>query len=417
MQPLLSVLIITYNHEDFVRKSIDSALAQKADFPFEIVIGDDHSTDGTTAIISEYHDRYPSQIFAVTHDQNVGVVENFFHTLARCRGKYIALLEGDDYWTDLLKLQKQVDFLETNAAFVLCGGHTVSENTSRKTLFSLVKHYKAVRSKTRMIETYDREEVCISNRFKTLTVVFRASLMEGFPASFKSGTILDWLIYIHLGMRAGPRALFANLPETFGVYTLHSGGIFSGIGQKKRLTVSAEVRKTIGREAGNAAYGFHFPLIQMEEAENAASNGSFNGPKALRELISTFSAMEWPQALRVAYEEKNLVDSMQFSEEIHKDKLTSFTGFVFARLFLEAKSFDEFTGLVAKLLRRINNTTPDTILRSKLLKAVATAWRDTMFYANFSMKTLIIFQTSLLKKYADIYLYSLILALRRNRKR
>lgn len=120
MTPLVSVHLLTYNHVTFIRQSIESVVAQKTTFPFEIVIGDDCSTDGTSAIVDEYAARYPELIKVVRGEKNGGPQPNSIRILENCRGKYMAALEGDDYWIDPYKLQKQADFMEANPDFSIC---------------------------------------------------------------------------------------------------------------------------------------------------------------------------------------------------------------------------------------------------------------------------------------------------------
>jgi Glycosyltransferases involved in cell wall biogenesis len=118
-KPLLSVLLVTYNHEAFIRRALDGALMQQAGFTFEIVIGEDASTDNTRVICEEYFRKYPDQIQLVTSNENVGLNQNFIRTFQACRGKYIAYLEGDDWWITEDKLRKQVEILEGQADVVL----------------------------------------------------------------------------------------------------------------------------------------------------------------------------------------------------------------------------------------------------------------------------------------------------------
>ncbi|CAN5421210.1 glycosyltransferase [soil metagenome] len=112
----VSVLIITYNQKKFIRKAIDSALAQKTTFPIEILVGDDFSSDGTREIIQEYERAQPGLVIGVLHPRNMGKNGgiNFLDTLKLAKGEYYALMDGDDYWTDPLKLQKQADFLDAH---------------------------------------------------------------------------------------------------------------------------------------------------------------------------------------------------------------------------------------------------------------------------------------------------------------
>lgn len=116
MMVKVSVLIITYNQHKFIRKAIDSALAQQTTFPIEILVGDDFSGDGTREIIQEYERRYPGLVIGVLHPRNMGKNGgiNFLETLKLAKGEYYALMDGDDYWTDSRKLQKQADFLDAH---------------------------------------------------------------------------------------------------------------------------------------------------------------------------------------------------------------------------------------------------------------------------------------------------------------
>ncbi len=112
--PLVSVEMITYNHEPYIREAIECVLAQKTTFPFELVIGEDCSTDGTRNIVFYYQKRYPDIIRVITSDQNVGAKKNGRRAFQACRGKYIAYCEGDDFWHRNDKLQLQVDYMESH---------------------------------------------------------------------------------------------------------------------------------------------------------------------------------------------------------------------------------------------------------------------------------------------------------------
>jgi glycosyltransferase involved in cell wall biosynthesis len=112
--------MITYNHEKYIAEAIEGVLMQKTDFPIELIIGEDCSTDNTRDICLEYQRKYPDIIKLLLPEKNQGMMQNAFNTLKACTGKYIASCEGDDYWTDPYKLQKQVDFLEANADFSIC---------------------------------------------------------------------------------------------------------------------------------------------------------------------------------------------------------------------------------------------------------------------------------------------------------
>lgn len=121
--PLVSICCITYNHVSFIRQCLDGFMMQKCSFNFEVLIHDDASTDGTQNIIQEYVTRYPDIIKPIYQKENQyskGIDPNVKYNFSRAKGKYIAMCEGDDYWTDPYKLQKQVDFLESHPDYVMC---------------------------------------------------------------------------------------------------------------------------------------------------------------------------------------------------------------------------------------------------------------------------------------------------------
>lgn len=126
--PLVSVCVVTYQHKDYVRQCLDGILMQKTDFPFEVLLGEDASTDGTREICIEYAERYPDKIRLFLHERanNIAIGGyptgrfNFLYSLYSTKGKYIALCDGDDYWTDPNKLQKQVEIMQTMPNIGLC---------------------------------------------------------------------------------------------------------------------------------------------------------------------------------------------------------------------------------------------------------------------------------------------------------
>jgi glycosyltransferase involved in cell wall biosynthesis len=112
--PMVSVKMITFNHAPFIARAIEGVLQQKTTYTFELVIGEDCSTDGTREIVYRYQEKCPDIIRVVTSKQNVGMKKNSYRTTKACQGKYIAFCEGDDYWHHPEKIQKQADYLEAN---------------------------------------------------------------------------------------------------------------------------------------------------------------------------------------------------------------------------------------------------------------------------------------------------------------
>jgi glycosyltransferase involved in cell wall biosynthesis len=114
----VSVFILTYNQEQYIAQTLESIINQKTNFSFQLVIGEDCSTDGTRAICESYVQKFPSQVKLLpAQNENIGLISNYMRTFAACDGKYVAICDGDDYWVDDLKLQKQVDFLEQNKGY------------------------------------------------------------------------------------------------------------------------------------------------------------------------------------------------------------------------------------------------------------------------------------------------------------
>jgi len=135
---LLSVCVRTHNQERFIREALDSVLRQHATFPFEIIISDDASSDGTVAILQEYQKQYPDKIRILLQETNIGGPENLKRVIEASNAKYVTCLDGDDFYTDDYKLQKQVELLETHPEYAACFHNTwyADENGQLKGLFN-----------------------------------------------------------------------------------------------------------------------------------------------------------------------------------------------------------------------------------------------------------------------------------------
>lgn len=143
-EPLVSVYMLTYKHERFIAQAIDGVVAQHTDFPIELIVGEDFSPDRTRSIVSTYQKRYPNLVRLITDDRNIGAQANAARCRAACRGKYIAICEGDDYWSDPMKLAHQVAIFRAHPECALvfhAAAYVDSQNgektrTSRQSLFS-----------------------------------------------------------------------------------------------------------------------------------------------------------------------------------------------------------------------------------------------------------------------------------------
>ena len=174
-EPLVSVVIITYNHAPFIAQAIEGILRQETTFPFELVIGEDCSTDGTRDIVLRYQEEHPGVISVVTSGQNVGMKTNSYRTAKASRGKYLAFCEGDDYWHHPGKLQKQIDYLESHPECgLLFADCDVFHNRSAK----LVRGYNG-RNGFSSPTTLTIEDFIDGRMMKwTCTAVIRKSLYE-----------------------------------------------------------------------------------------------------------------------------------------------------------------------------------------------------------------------------------------------
>lgn len=168
MIPLVSILMPAYNHEHFISQAIESALNQKTTFPFELLIHDDKSTDKTRDIIDEYKSKFPDIIITIYQDQNQGLIKSYRNLLHIAKGKYIAILESDDCWTDEYKLQKQIDFLENNSNYGLIATSCNHINENNEVTFERIEK--------RFLNTDDWYELLIENcSLVAVTVCFRKS--------------------------------------------------------------------------------------------------------------------------------------------------------------------------------------------------------------------------------------------------
>ncbi len=218
--PLLTVCIITYNHEKYIAQAIDSFLAQRADFAWQLVIADDCSTDRTPEILRAYKRRYPELIHLILQEKNVGPESNWLDLIDYPKTKYVLYAEGDDYLTDPTKLQRQVDFLESHPDFALCFHpvEVVYEDGSRpaETFPSPAqRHHKT---------TLGLNDLLLGNFIQTNSVMYRwrftgASIKDIYPRGIAPG---DW--YLHLLHAATGKIGFIN--RTMAVYRRHPGGIW-----------------------------------------------------------------------------------------------------------------------------------------------------------------------------------------------
>lgn len=237
-------MVITYNHERYIRAALDSIVEQQTTFPMEVVIGEDSSTDGTRAILLEYQARYPSLIRLLLHEHNLGVSHNWETTVQACRGKYIALLEGDDYWTSPHKLQKQVDFLEARPDFSLCFHRTRVEYEAASP--ARTSPLVAAHAKTEL--TLD--DVTREWSIATASVVFRREFLGELPGWAHDSVVVDLPVFALLASRGR----VGYLPEEMAVYRVNAGGVTNTARQEDFLLGLAHMHKCLDQELGFACH-------------------------------------------------------------------------------------------------------------------------------------------------------------------
>ncbi|WP_223592363.1 glycosyltransferase family 2 protein [Neobacillus bataviensis] len=187
MSILVSINCITYNHEDYIADALESFLMQKTKFDFEIVIGEDCSTDKTREIVEHYINKYPEKIRLITSEANVGSQKNLLRIAEQSKGKYIALCEGDDYWTDPYKLQKQIDYMEENTDCSLCVHASEIVEQDKSPTGKYVKPYYG----NKVVEI---GEVILGGGglFPTASIVYPKQLMDNPPEFFGNGIVGDY---------------------------------------------------------------------------------------------------------------------------------------------------------------------------------------------------------------------------------
>lgn len=257
----ISVMVLTYKHEKFIRKTLDSILSQKVNFRFEILVGDDASPDNTQAIIKEYHAKYPDIIVPLLHQKNLGGFgkNNTLVALEVAKGQYIAPMDGDDYWTDDTKLQKMADFLDANPDYVACfhNAEIIFDDDSHPNQFVNPPDQKEI---VTVEDFIGEDEVWF---IATSAILFRNGIITHYPQWFHESKSGDIPRYILLGKNGGK---FKYINEVMSVYrkNRHTGmsftdgyadaeflhnriGMYRGIDQELNYKFHQTLNKNIAR--------------------------------------------------------------------------------------------------------------------------------------------------------------------------
>jgi len=222
--PKVSVAMITYNHGKFIAQAIEGVLMQETDFQVELVIGEDCSTDDTRKIVQEYAARYPQIIRALLPAQNMGAQKNAFAVFSACRGEYIAMLEGDDYWTDSAKLSRQVDLMGSNPEMSFCF-HPIIEFDETLGRETVVFPAEDPRNFKDIVEELIRWNFIPSN-----SRLLRRSKIPVFDNHFQNLKLGDWPTSIMMSLNGK----IGYLPQKMAVYRRHPNSTWSSKGQDFR---------------------------------------------------------------------------------------------------------------------------------------------------------------------------------------
>jgi pentatricopeptide repeat protein len=241
----VSVLILTYNHERFIGQTIEGFLIQKTDFPCELVIADDCSTDGTRDVIRRCWEKHPDRIRVLLNRHNIGGLRTVSRAYHACRGQYVAWTEGDDYWTSPDKLQRQADLLDRHPEYAMCF-HSVQmvwDGGSRAPIL-----YRPPQIK----DAYTVRDLINTNFIGSCSTMYRRGVFGDFPGWYYNMPVGDWCQHI-LHAQHGD---IGYIDEPMAVYRQHSGGVYSARPVVYRLRVTVEMlrrfRCVLGRESWGA---------------------------------------------------------------------------------------------------------------------------------------------------------------------
>lgn len=313
---MVSVLMLTYNQSGYIDEAIQGVLSQQTNFPFELVIGDDASSDDTVAKIEKWQKKFPDTIRVFAYKQNKGTIQNFLSTRSECSGKYMAICEGDDYWIYSHKLQTQVDFLESHPDYSSCIHRVINyyEDKGTKSL-----------SNGGQKEVNDIVDLSRGNFISNVSSLFRNDLFQELPEWFPSVAVYDYPLHM-LNAQYGKLHFFKR---PMAVYRKNSVGIWSCAGAKQYL-IAMNVRELLMK---------HFKDSNPKVYENLLCTYNANAMGALRYYLS--------------------VKDMPKAEEIHAQILELNPSLTAEEVFAAAKAPQKSLGTsaniknVLKLLRQI----------------------------------------------------------------
>lgn len=239
----LSILLVTYNHENHIRQALDALLGQIFDGRVEVIVADDASSDNTLSIIKSFEGK--DQRFAFTYldnSKNLGITKNYERGFAACSGQYVAVLEGDDYWISPFKLQRQMAFLDTHWECDLCSVNYFVFEENRLHFYPRT----TIGNGHRLVSARDLIADNLVGNFSTC--MYRKSALNTLPAELFTICSYDWIVNICIARKS----MIGFLEEPMTVYRLHSNGVWSQTPHVEKLKAQLEVIPSYDALTGHA---------------------------------------------------------------------------------------------------------------------------------------------------------------------
>ena len=250
----VSIFMLTYNQEQFIAQTIESIATQQTSFRYQLVIGEDASQDKTLEICRKFEDKYPEKIKLLASPKNLGLIANFMRTLKECKGTYIAICDGDDYWTDPLKLQKQVDFLKQHSDYKIV--YSLKQDLLPDGTFKQSAQLS-------MPETTTFDDLVMGNFIPSVTVLFKnETLYRVLPSWIINFPYGDWPLYLWT-LTDGGKIKFMD--AVMGAYRTEIGASFA---LRKKLSDEFRVNISILDHAINdAQFELKRPLLKKAKLQ------------------------------------------------------------------------------------------------------------------------------------------------------
>lgn len=216
---MVDVILVTYNHESFIKDTLDCIAMQKTDFKFNVIVADDSSTDDTLKIIKEFSDKSEIEFIFLEPQKNLGITKNYQRAFSSCKENYIAVIEGDDLWTSPKRLQRHIDFLEEHRECAMSFNRYIVSNFEDSKFYiqptwDCPKGYHILTSRDLARDNF------IGN---FSTCVYRKKYIDTLPKELFSIKAYDWITNICIG----ENGMIGFLTEEMNMYRLHSNGTWS----------------------------------------------------------------------------------------------------------------------------------------------------------------------------------------------